>query len=46
MVGDGLREATGLIPAPYVGISDLDSSTVILLITVSLATGNSQQQNS
>jgi len=46
MLDDGLIEATGLIPASFVGISDLDSSTVILAITDSVATGNSQQQNS
>jgi hypothetical protein len=46
MLDDGLTEATGLIPASFVGISDLASSTVILVITDSVATGNSQQQNS
>jgi len=44
MLDDGLIEATGLIPASSVGISDLDSSTVILAITDSVAIGNSQQQ--
>jgi len=43
---DGLREATDLIPASFVGVSDLDSSTVILAITDSVATGTSQQHNS
>jgi hypothetical protein len=40
MVNDSLRKATGLIPASFVGISDLDSSPVILAITDSVATGN------
>jgi len=43
---DGLIEATGLILASFVGVSDLDSSTVTLAITDSVATGTSQQQNS
>lgn len=45
MVDDGVREATGLIPASFVGINDLDSSPVTLAITDSVATGTSQQQN-
>jgi hypothetical protein len=45
MPDDGLREATGLMPTKEAGISDLDSSPVILAITDSVATGNSQQQN-
>ena len=41
---DSLRKATGLIPASFVGISDLDSSPVILAITDSVATGNRVRQ--
>jgi len=43
---DGLREATGLIHASFVSISDLASSPVIPAIPASVATGTSQQQNS
>jgi hypothetical protein len=41
---DNLRKATGLIAASFVGISDLDSSPVILVITDSVATGNRARQ--
>jgi hypothetical protein len=41
---DSLRKATGLLPASFVGISDLDSSPVILAITDSVATGNRARQ--
>jgi hypothetical protein len=44
MLDDGLLESTGLIPASFVGISDLDSSSVILAITASVATGNRARQ--
>ena len=44
MLDDGLKEATGQIPASFVGISDLDSSPVILAITDSVATGNRARQ--
>jgi len=46
LLDDGLREATDLISAFFVGISVLDSSTVILASTDSVAEGLSQQQNS
>jgi hypothetical protein len=41
---DTLRKATGLSRASFVGISDLDSSPVILAITDSLAIGNRARQ--
>jgi hypothetical protein len=41
---DSLRKATGLIPASFVGISDLHSSPVILTITDAVATGNRARQ--
>jgi hypothetical protein len=39
-----LRKATGLSRASFVGISDLDSSPVILAITDSVATDNRARQ--
>ena len=44
ILDDNLRKAIGLIPASFVGISDLDSSPVILAITDSVATGNRARQ--
>jgi hypothetical protein len=41
---DTLRKATGLLLASFVGISDLDSSPVILAITDSVATDNRARQ--
>ena len=41
---DSLRKATRLRPASFVGISDLDSSPVILAITDSVPIGNRARQ--
>jgi hypothetical protein len=41
---DTLRKATGLLLASFVGISDLDSSPVLLTATDSLATSNRARQ--
>ena len=44
MLDDSLRKATGLIPVSFVGISDLNSSPVILAITDPVATDNRARQ--
>jgi len=47
MLDHGLTEATGPVPASFVGIGDLlHSSMAVQAITDLLATGNSQRQSS